>query len=385
MSILGMGVDDDKNNQRRLSIECNTSVNVKKQKIKFTGAVLDLTDADPTVSGSSSEIVTSSVSNKTSHSSSISKKQQTIITIDDSDGDEDAEEVISWSLDTFSTSKPVVDVTVADNSVSSTNGTVAVPSVSTATSLNASKEHLTSEIAEVSHLVEQIQSTNTNKETSSAETSSSAAAAAAAAVVVAATVVAAAVKEEKAAESDVTEHAALRIQNDVKVVTFESIVSGDTLEVEVEGDVLQLSHTGIGGISSESVIDQEKKLEHKEIGEDSSVPIINLSGAKRVRDRERESEREDGEDDDMNESDNEQYLGEDAFDDFDGKDDYNEDEDDDNSDGSDSDYDDDDEDGEGLAVMDDEEQRDENIRNLKKSRIVKIEVAVRKLRSSGQC
>ena len=179
VSILGMGVDDDRNNQRRLSIECNTNVNIKKQKIKISGAVLDLTDANPAVSGSSSEIVISSVSNKTSHSSSISKKQQTMITIDDSDGDEDAEEVISWSLDTFSTSKPVLDVTVADNSLSSTNGTVAVPSVSTTTSLNAQKEVMTSEIAEVIHLAEQIQCTNTNTKTSAAATAIAAAAAAA--------------------------------------------------------------------------------------------------------------------------------------------------------------------------------------------------------------
>ena len=386
VSILGMGVDDDKHNQRRLSIECNTTVNTKKQKIKFAGAVLDLTDADPAVSGNSSEIVTSSASSKTSHSSSINKQQQTIITIDDSDGDEDAEEVISWSLDTFSTSKPSIDMTVVDSSLSRLNGTVTVPSVSTTTSLNAPKGPMTSEIAEVSHLTEQTQSTNTNTETSSSSSSTAAAAetvaeAAAVAAVAVAVATTSAAEEKKALKPDVVEHTALHNSNDAKVVALEGIVSSDILEVKVEGNVLQSVHAGIGGVCSEAAVDKENILEQKEVVVDYSIPSTNLSGAKRGRD----SEKEDEEENEMNGSDNEQYLGEDAFDDFDGNDDYNEDEDedDDNSNGCGSDSDDDGEDDEGFAIAEDEDQRDENIRNLKKSRSVKIEVAVKKLRSTG--
>jgi hypothetical protein len=366
VSILGMGVDDDKNNQRRLSIECNTSLNTslntKKQKIQFTGATIDLTDTDQAGKECSSEAISSRTIN-TSHSSSTNKQQQSVISIDDSD--EDAEEVISWSLDTFSASNAAVLVTDTDSSGDRIDSIVDVPSVSTATSLNALKSPTSSETAEVAFTAEQEQEhVETQGGSSNNETAASA------------------TKIEIASATlNVTEQAVLEAANDIKKRPFSSssvVSNGAGAGAGVaEGHVLQSLHTGDGSISSATGGSESKKSELKEEGEVAVISSRNLSGAKRDRECDEDEDDDKGEGEDER-SDEGRYLGEDAFDDFDGKDDYSEDDDEDGSGDSsyrsddeeeeDDDYDYDDYDDEDNFIMKDEEQREE-IKGRKSLRI----------------
>ena len=374
VSILGLGVDDDKNNQRRLSIECNaisnTSLNKQKQKIQFTGATIDLTDTDQAGKDCSSGTI-SSRTNKASHSSSSIKqqqqKQQSVISIDDSD--EDAEEVFSWSLDTCSASNAAVHVTDKDDSGNRKESTVDVPSVSTATSLNALKSAVTSTIAELAHTAEQGQKREQVEEKVAVETQGSSVNNETAASATKIEIASAALCE--------TKRTVLETPNDIKKGPFSS--SSIISNREGDGDVLQSLHTGDESISSVKGRDEKKKSGFKEEGEVTDISSNTLSGAK----REREC---DDDEDDKNENENEQsdegrYLGEDAFDDFDGKDDYSEDEDDDGSGDSsyrsdddddeeeeDDDYDYDDYDDEDNFIMRDEEQRGE-IKGRKSLRI----------------
>jgi hypothetical protein len=378
VSILGMGVDDDKNNQRRLSIECNTSLNTtlnkQKQKIQFTGATIDLTETDQAGKECSSEAISSRTS-KASHSSSTNKQQQSVISIDDSD--EDVEEVISWSLDTYSASNAAVLVTDTDSSGNRIDSIVDVPSVSTAASLDALKS------AELAHTAKQgqeqveTQGNNVNNETVASVT----------------------MIEIASAALDVTEHSALETPNNIKKGPFSSIgssvVSNGAGAGGGEGDVLQSLHTGDGSISSATGGSEEKKSELKEEGEVVDISSKKLSGAKRERECDDDDDDKDegeGENEDKQEkeqNDEGRYLGEDAFDDFDGKDDYSEDEDDDDVSGDSSyrsdddddeeedDYDYDDYDDEDNFIMKDEEQRGE-IKGRKSLRISSAK------KSSGQ-
>jgi hypothetical protein len=363
VSILGMGVDDDKNNQRRLSIECNTSLNAssntKKQKIQYTGATIDLTDADQAGKECSSEAI-SSRTNIASHCSSTNKQQQSVISIDDSD--EDAEEVISWSLDTFSASNSAALVTDTDDSGNRIDSTVDVPSVSTATSLDALKSAEQAHTAEQGQEQVERQGSSVNTETAGSATKI----------------------EIASAALDVTEHSALETPNNTKEGPFSSSSIVSTGAGVGEGDVFQSSHTGDKIISFEMGRDEEKKSELKGEGEVADISSNKLSGAKRVRESD-EDDKDGGEDEDE-QGDEGRYLGEDAFDDFDGKDDYSEDEDDDASgdssyrsedDEDEDDYDYDDYDDEDNFIMKDEEQRGE-IKGRKSLRISSAK------KSSGQ-
>ena len=401
VSILGMGVDDDKNNQRRLSIECstslNTTLNTKKQKIQFTGATIDLTDADQAGQECSSEAISSRTS-KASHSSSTNKQQQSVISIDDSD--EDAEEVISWSLDTFSASNAAVLVTDTDDTGNRIESTVDVPSVSTATSLNALKLSTTSELPEVAHTAEQKQGQE-QVETQGDSVNN-------------VTTASATKIEIASAALPLKECAVLEAPNDIREGPFSSssVVSngvgaeagagegagdgegdgeGDGAgsgsgEGEGEGDVLQSLHTGDGSIISATGRDEEKKSELKEEDEVAVISGKKLFGGKREREcDDDDDDKGEGEGEDER-SDEGRYLGEDAFDDFDGKDDYSEDDDDDASgdssyrrddDEEEDDYDYDDYDDEDNFIMKDEEQRGE-IKGRKSLRISSAK------KSSGQ-
>jgi hypothetical protein len=113
VSILGMGVDDDNSNQRRLSIECNRNIRVGDD-ISDRGVQrimpIDLTDETnarasslgPALAGNASSRSKGSSSSSSSSSSSCNGlkggKQPEFIDILES-GDEEDE--VSWSLDTF--------------------------------------------------------------------------------------------------------------------------------------------------------------------------------------------------------------------------------------------------------------------------------------------
>ena len=387
VSILGMGVDDDKNNQRRLSIECNTSLNTtlnkQKQKIQFNGATIDLTETDQAGREYSSEAISSRTS-KASHSSNTIKQQQSVISIDDSD--EDAEEVISWSLDTFSASNSAVLVTDTDDAGNRIDSTVDVPSVSTATSLNTSKSSTTSDSAEVAHTAEQEQEQVQGQEQVETQGASSNNETAAFVTKI----------EIASAALNVTEHDVLEAPSDTKEGPFSSSSSNAISNGAGagRGDVLQPLDTGDGSISSETGGSEEKKSELKKESEVAVISSKKLSGVKRDRECDDDDDEDDDKDDDKGEGEDEQsdegrYLGEDAFDDFDGKDDYSEDDDDDDGSGDssyrsddddeeeDDDYDYDDYDDEDNFILKDEEQRGE-IKGRKSLRISSAK------KSSGQ-
>ena len=123
VSILGMGVDDDDSNQRRLSIECNRNIRVSEDMSERGGKSLmpiDLTGGanananahasslEPARGGNAPSTTDSSRSkgnNNGSSSSSASKggKQAEFVEVLENRGDE--EEEVSWSLDTFALSK----------------------------------------------------------------------------------------------------------------------------------------------------------------------------------------------------------------------------------------------------------------------------------------
>ena len=121
VSILGMGVDDDDSNQRRLSIECNRNIRVSEDMSERGGKSLmpiDLTGGananahasslEPTVGGNAPSATDSSRSkgnnNGISSSSALKGgKQAEFVEVLENRGDE--EEEVSWSLDTFAPAK----------------------------------------------------------------------------------------------------------------------------------------------------------------------------------------------------------------------------------------------------------------------------------------
>jgi hypothetical protein len=111
VSILGMGVDDDNSNQRRLSIECNRNTRVGddiSDRVIQRIMPIDLTDETnqcasslgPALAGNASSRSKGSSSSSSSSSSDGLKggKQPEFVDIEES-GDEEDE--VSWSLDTF--------------------------------------------------------------------------------------------------------------------------------------------------------------------------------------------------------------------------------------------------------------------------------------------